>query len=1236
MRDEEKREPQSLTHEDKKGSTFMSKYGKTFVWVLGGIAGFIAILIVFLLALPTLIDLGPIKEKIAAEISKKIGGEFETQTIDLLFFPRPRIQFHQGRVAIPEKVSGTFRSLTIYPKFLRLLMGNLEVVRLNVEKPEVRMGLPGELKGGNEGLKTLSLKTMEEKVSPFLAHLMSKMPGLVVAVEKGNLHLVGQDQSLFKVHDVHARIGLDPKRVTLEMSCGSDRWENLSLQGWLRPKGYKGQGHLELIQFHPGMLTGLLFPHTTPHIKDFEADVDLKFSLNGPKEFTIDGEASIPSLTLEKGRESLTIKNTRLRGEARREKEKTILALNELNISYPSMWMSGKLSIEPVSPLVSLEISSRGVDVASLRETVLFLIGKKIPVAQTLFEILREGKIPRMTLSAHGPSIDELGKEKNLTVQGSLIDGKVFIPEGALHLEDVKGNAIISRGLLEGKNLEAKLGNSHARNGSLRLGLKGEETPLHLDVIIKADLAQLLPHLRHFLKGDVFKREIAMVQDLHGSATGRMILDQRIENTEVNVDIWDLNLHGVYQRLPYPVEIHGGKASLNTAEATVNLENLTGKFGKSTFSQLTAEVAWEKETYLDVTSLRSKIVLEEIQSWVQSFESLEGLLKKARFTKGTVILDGELRGPISRPRRWNFRLKGEAENVSVQWAALPGEMNIRKGKFEAIPERLSFTDVHVGALDAALIVSGVLDHYLEELGRIDLNLRGEIGQGGVQRIYDFISVPSEVRIRAPLSFSEAHLHWGKKGLTSFSGSFDVRRGPKVSIDLFHRSEELFVKQLTVQDETSDASITLHLKRKEVDLSFSGRLTKATLDGLLTKNRFLSGWIEGKFRTQILLDQPTHSMAQGHVKAAGLDYSWKAGEPFRIETLSLEAERNRVTVQSAHVRWGKSLLTLSGEVNFPDEAFFLDMDLSVDHVDLDEFLGKVPGKKGAKGGPNFWGMPLKGTLRFKTRDLKYGGFTWHPVRAEITGSPQRVNIAVQEASLCGIDTPGVIEVFPEGFQIHFEATAKDQPLASALLCLWNERDIQGQFDFAAEITGQGKKEELARSVRGNLHFVAKDGRIYRFGLLAKIFAVLNVTEILRGKLPDLVKEGFAYHAMEMKGRLQDGKLIFEEAVIDGSAMDIVCEGAIDPAGKKIDLTVLVAPFKTIDRIIRTIPLVGYLLGGKLVSIPVRVTGDLEDPTVIPFSPSAVGSGLIEMMKRTLHIPFKIIQPLLPEEQEKGSP
>jgi hypothetical protein len=52
---------------------------------------------------------------------------------------------------------------------------------------------------------------------------------------------------------------------------------------------------------------------------------------------------------------------------------------------------------------------------------------------------------------------------------------------------------------------------------------------------------------------------------------------------------------------------------------------------------------------------------------------------------------------------------------------------------------------------------------------------------------------------------------------------------------------------------------------------------------------------------------------------------------------------------------------------------------------------------------------------------------------------------------------------------------------------------------------------------------------------------------------------------------------------------------------------------------------------------KIGGDFEarddrpNPTVIPFSVSAVVSELIEMMTRTLHLPLKIIQPLLPEEQ-----
>jgi hypothetical protein len=1214
----------------------MRKYRKTFAWILGGIGIFSAMVVILLLLAPMLFNLKPFKERVAAEISNKIGGHLQAQRIDLLFLPRPRIKIDQGKVSIPGKISGTFGSLTIYPELLPLLAGKVEVAKLSIDTPEAWMEIPARPKGEGEGLRAFSLKTVEEGVGSLLEQTISKAPGLIIGVEKGRLHLSERDQSRFWFQDIRSRVAFGPQGITLQMSCRSNVWESLLFEGWLNPRDFRSQGRLELTRFQLQTLSNYLFPPASRRIEDSQVDLDLRFDVNGLRAFQMEVQSSMPYLRLREGDARLIIKGARLKGTFHRNEGKTTLSLPELNISYPRLRMSGKLSIDPLSSLASLEINSKGMDVAALRETVLFLIGKKIPLAQTVFGILKEGDVQWMMLQARGPSMDELGREKNFTIQGRIVGGKVFVPEGRFYLEEVKGNVVISRGFLEGENLEARLGNSRGMKGSLRLGLKGNEPPFHLDVIIKADLAQLPPYLRDFLKDEAIGREVDLIQKIEGSAVGRLILDRGVEGTQAKVDISDFNLHSIYQRLRYPVEIQGGKVSLNTAEAKIALENLRGKFGKSTFSQLTAEVAWKKETTLDVACLKSKIVLEEIDSWLASFEGLRVVRERLRLTKGTVTLDGELRGPISQPKRWNFRLKGEAENVSVESAALPGRLDVTRGKFEAIPERLSLTDVHAGALDATLIVSGILDHFLEELDRVDLTLQGEIGQESIQRIYDVISLPPEVRIRVPLFLSEAHLLWEKNGLTSFSGNFDVERGPKVSIDLLHHPEELLIKHLAVQDETSNASIVLHLKEGEFDLSFSGRLTKTTLDGLFVKNRFLSGWIKGQFRTQLLLDQPMRFMAEGHLGVTGLDYSWRVGVPFRIESLSLEGERNRVTVESAHVSWGKSPLTLSGEVSFPGEAFLLNMDLSIDHLDLDDFVKKAPEKKTMKWGLKFWGVPLKGTLRFKTEYLKYGGYAWRPVHAEITLEPRKVNIAVMEAKLCGIDTPGVLEVFPEEFRLHFQATAKNQALAPALICLWNERDIQGQFDFKAEIVAGGKKEQLAGSLRGNLHFVAKDGRIYRFGLLAKLFALLNVTEILRGKLPDLVEEGFAYHGMEMKGRLQDGKLIFEEAVIDGSSMDIACEGSIDPIGKKIDLTLLVAPFKTIDRIIKSIPLVGYLLAGRVVSIPVRVTGDLEDPMVIPFSASSVGSELIGMMNRVLRLPFRIIQPLLPEEREKELP
>lgn len=454
----------------------------------------------------------------------------------------------------------------------------------------------------------------------------------------------------------------------------------------------------------------------------------------------------------------------------------------------------------------------------------------------------------------------------------------------------------------------------------------------------------------------------------------------------------------------------------------------------------------------------------------------------------------------------------------------------------------------------------------------------------------------------------------------------MKHGPKVFVDALHEREELMIKQLVIRDAKSDASLSFHQKGREFDLTFNGTLLGATLDELFEKNEFLTGWIKGNLSTRIVLDQPFNSVAQGALQGAGLNYPWSGEGPMQIDTFSLNAKDNLFTIDSNLFVLGHNLRA-KGKVDFLLDGFMFDMDLFMNGFDLDQVMAKVRGKKG---GEDFWGLPLKGMLRVESEYVKYGRFTWRPVRANIIFGHERISIELTKANLCAIETPGLLVISPKGLELSSKPRATNQDLHATLACLSDTKEVSGHFSFNGDVAGKGDAEALAGSLKGTMEFEAKKGRIDRYGLLSKIFQVLSPMGILR--LPDLAKEGFPYYVIKASGNLQDGKITIKEALVDGAATDLVFNGEIDLIDRKIDAVVLVVPFRTIDRIINFIPLVRYVLAGRLVAIPVKVTGDLENPEVTPFSPSAVGAGLLDTVKRIFKLPFKIIQPLLPRESQ----
>ncbi|MFH1242532.1 MAG: hypothetical protein V1689_09235, partial [Pseudomonadota bacterium] len=136
------------------------------------------LLLCFFLFAPKLINLEPVRQEILTALSKELGGQVEYQGIDLSFLPRPRVVVNRGRLVIPGKATGSLESLTLYPAVFPLLAGKVRISKVRAIAPEFRVLLTQRPEAGKKEGGFPSLKGIKEKVTPFLALMVLRAPGL--------------------------------------------------------------------------------------------------------------------------------------------------------------------------------------------------------------------------------------------------------------------------------------------------------------------------------------------------------------------------------------------------------------------------------------------------------------------------------------------------------------------------------------------------------------------------------------------------------------------------------------------------------------------------------------------------------------------------------------------------------------------------------------------------------------------------------------------------------------------------------------------------------------------------------------------------------------------------------------------------------------------------------------------------------------------------------------------------
>jgi hypothetical protein len=1194
----------------------IGRYKKVGLLVMGGIAAALVLLFSLLLLLPRLINLEMVRGRILENISEVVGGSVEFEKVDLSFFPRPHAVAHDVRLSLPGKLTGDVHSMAIYPEIFPLFTGRISIALLHVEAPNIEVKLPQVPEKG------------EQTIESTVALAASQASGCVIRVKKGKLDLFGRDRSVWRFRGIHARIGLAENRLEIDMTCKSNLWEEVTFDGWLDLQNLDGNGRIELTHFQPHLLAQHLTSFPSSRVVDSKMDVSLNIATKGLQVLLAEFEGSIPYLTFHRGSQEWVMKGKSLNGSFQWNKDEASVTFSEVRLDNPQLNVSGKLRVDQASRQISLALEGRDVDVHSTWEAALAVAGDNAPI-QSLSNVVRRGKVPLISLHATGDSFADLRELKNIVIKGSMADGQIFVPGADLDLQGVKGEVTISNGILEARNLQARHGESFGRHGTLKLGLQEENAPLHLDIMMQADLAQLSILLKDWVGDASFVRELNLIEDVKGKATGRLVLEGSTESIKTRVDVSEFHLFAHYARMPSPLKIDGGYFSYDKRRITV--KDLKAELEGFSLSEVAGQIHWTEGSYLDIASGKSQISLGKIYPWLSSIVGTDDRLKTVGTMDGVVsISEMSLKGPLFTPEEWDFKITGDVHKLAVEGTFFPKPIAVSQGTFVLLPDKASFTASQTDILDARLHVAGTLYGYLQTIQKTNLTFQGEIGPDATQWVSGFASLPRELHLQAPLSVLEALLVWEKDVETSFSGKLVVQNGPKVSADVLHSSQGLMLKDLSIQDGESSASLNLYLTKTALGLKFVGHLTRRTIEDLLVETEFPHGWIRGEFKVNIMMDEPLKSTAHGKLMGEDLIFPLKSGKPLAINSIALVAKGNDIDIMTARVTRGDHHVVLEGHVDVSEEGWRLDLGLETDSVDWDnvrEILAEASGEKtDVKEAGHLWNLPVKGNIRLRSGQFRYGTLTWSPFHGEISLNGERVRLVVNEANLCGISTPGTINILPQELQLHVKPVTKDHDLDHTLTCLGNEEKLMtGRFDFQMEVMAQGKKEELMKSLDGNIGFLAKNGRIYRYGLFAKIIAFLNVTEVFKGKMPDVVKKGFAYNSITAKGELKQGQLLLKEFILDGASMQIVCEGNIDLANRELDLKVLVAPFKTVDSVVKRIPVVGYLLGGSVACVPMKATGSLTDPRVTYLDASAVGSGLVGVMKRAVRFPVNIFSP-----------
>jgi len=1104
------------------------------------------------------------------------------------------------------------------------------------------------------------------------------IPEVPISISNGKLEIeISQEyedifySSSLSFNNVRGKLKLQLHEVDVDINASTPFSKNISLIGYFNipEKAYRFSLDSREIKLHKSFkafLNGILVPA--------ESTARLSGTVTGKGLANINGDlhGTLPCFAVKPQDRQILLSCGFADLKLEKSGPRLRLDINDLEIKEPQANLSGYIEREMSvidkneqsaisEPTWTLNIVGTDLDLTSIRQKVLTLWPEN-KVAKKVCNIVRSGRALSAVYRFSGTTA-EFKNMDAMIIEADVLNADIHVPGAELDLTRANGPIQIMDSVLTGHSLSAQLGKSYGRNAELLLDLGKDNHKFKLNIDIDADLKDLPPILARLVKHDGFLQQLAKFGEVDGTASGTLILGDSLKEVNTRVEVRQMALAARYDPIPRKIAIDSGNLSIGPE--SVSWQKASGRLGRQEIISTSGTVSWQSgDPLLNITDLQARLDGTSFLALLQQTEVLPQQIKnRLSSLSGNVgVTRGSLSGPALKPRAWEYDFGLSTAGITFSSPLLPEQA--RTGQFSATLQsrEVDFQDVAIHLFDQTFNLKGLLKHKFFENWHGMIEFYGPVKSRLAAWVNSKGWFPDRLRPRIPCTIKDLKIDWlGETVAVTGNILQGLEEGklPMAKIDYENSPEHFRMNELAFYAPGEQGRLKIDFWRRspqKLILDWQGFVNADTIDALFEKSPLTGGTFSGDLEIQYFAEQPEKTRFVGLLKTGNLFLKTKdREEPIIITNLDITGLGRQLTIPSLAIDVGSEKITGSGQVMAEKDVLQLDINLGSPFLSkqsltrLSEVFQKsqnvfnwqtgqdpkiqtaVAWKINGRVGFNIDSFSLSRNTSLPYEGVRSVTYIFKNVQGDLQLAPDKISrTEIFSARLCGLGFKGFWfsdVILGQKFQV-FTEPEETLRLEQVLPCLGVQQDIiEGEFSLQANL-----QKESNTWYGGNIYLSSSQGRILRLKTLSRIFKVVNITDLFEEQVQNADKKGFPFSRMDIDTHIDKNDVVIDRAIILGEGLNLFARGEVDLTDYDTDLSLLIAPFKTFDTIISKVPLIGTPVMGEYGSrfnIPVSIKGPINNPTITPLHPEAVGKAFLNIIKDTFMLPYNVI--LKPLEQ-----